>query len=180
MIRTIIGRPAVRLLGIAVLLAIYLLTLGSVQWGDVAVGLVLATAVEIGWRRRAIRGKLIESGTYSGPPRPPVHKAILATPALLYAIVAEITAGTWKVAQYSLGLREVEHDGIVEIELGEMSKQGAVLLAFVSTSAPGEVVLDIDMERRVMTLHALDAADPEEIRERHHHFYERYQRKVVP
>ncbi|MDW5595708.1 Na+/H+ antiporter subunit E [Conexibacter stalactiti] len=168
-----------RLLAIVVLLAIWLLTLSSLAWGDLLVGLVLAIMLELGWRRRVARGGTI--GTADGElQRPPLHRALLALPALVGAVLVDITRGTWEVAQYSLGVREVEHDGIVEIELEGISEEGVAAWAFISTISPGELVLDVDEERGVLVIHALDASDPEAIRARHHDFYERYQRKVIP
>jgi multisubunit Na+/H+ antiporter MnhE subunit len=168
-----------RLLAIVVLLAIWLLTVSSLAWGDLLVGLVLAIVLELGWRRRVARGGTI--GTADGEQqRPPLHRALLALPALVFATLVEITRGTWEVAQYSLGLRKVEHDGIVEIELEGISEEGVAAWAFISTISPGELVLDVDEERGVLVIHALDASDPEAIRARHHEFYERYQRKVIP
>ncbi|MDO8188800.1 Na+/H+ antiporter subunit E [Conexibacter sp. JD483] len=170
---------ASRALAVVVLLGVWLLTLGSVAWGDVAVGVVLAVLLELGWRRRVARGGTI--GTEDGDlQRPPLHRALLATPALVWAVLVEITRGTVDVAKYSLGIREVEHDGIVEIRLEGISEEGVAAWAFISTISPGELVLDVDEERGVLVIHALDASDPEAIRARHHDFYERYQRKVIP
>jgi multicomponent Na+:H+ antiporter subunit E len=168
-----------RALAVVVLLGVWLLTLGSLAWGDIAVGVVLAVLLELGWRRRVARG-----GTIVVEPemseRPPLHRALLATPALVWAVLVEITRGTVEVAKFSLGIREVEHDGIVEIRLEGISEEGVAAWAFISTISPGELVLDVDEERGVLVIHALDASDPEAIRARHHDFYERYQRKVIP
>lgn len=179
---------AARVLAVVVLLAIWLLTLGSFAWKDAAVGLVIAVAMETGWRRRVARGGSIGSsapGVNSnvvgeGDQRPPLHRALLALPRLVLAVIGEINRGTWEVARYSLGLREVEHDGIVEIRLEGISEEGVAAWAFISTISPGELVLDVDEERGVLVIHALDASDPDAIRARHHDFYERYQRKVIP
>ena len=174
-----------RALAVVVLLAVWLLTLGSLAWGDVLVGLLLAVLLELGWRRRAARGGTIGSddpgaAAGAGVERPPLHRALLATPALVWAVLVEITRGTVEVAKYSLGIREVEHDGIVEIRLEGISEEGVAAWAFISTISPGELVLDVDEERGLLVIHALDASDPEAIRARHHDFYERYQRKVIP
>ncbi|MDO8212108.1 Na+/H+ antiporter subunit E [Conexibacter sp. CPCC 206217] len=174
------GGFAARALAVVVLLGVYLLTLGSLAWGDVAIGLALAAALELGWRRRAARGGTIGSDAADSSQRPPLHRALLALPRLVLAVCVEITRGTWEVAKYSLGVREVEHDGIVEIELEGISEEGVAAWAFISTISPGELVLDVDEERGVLVIHALDASDPDAIRARHHEFYERYQRKVVP
>lgn len=177
-----------RALAVVVLLVVWLLTLGSVAPGDIAVGLLLAVLLELGWRRRVARGGTIGSGpdeestapSGESVDRPPLHRALLATPALVWAVVVEITRGTVEVAKYSLGIREVEHDGIVEIRLEGISEEGVAAWAFISTISPGELVLDVDEERGVLVIHALDASDPDAIRARHHDFYERYQRKVIP
>jgi multisubunit Na+/H+ antiporter MnhE subunit len=167
-----------RVIAVAVLLAIYLLTLGSLAPGDVAIGLVLAIAMELGWRRRALRGGVV--GDPTTPPGVPLSRALLALPVLVFAVLVEITRGTWEVAKFSLGIREPVDEGIVEIELEGISEEGVAAWAFISTISPGELVLDVDEERGVLVIHALDAADPDAIRARHHEFYERYQRKVLP
>lgn len=169
-----------RLLAVAVLLGVYLLTLGSLAWGDLAIGLGLAVLMELGWRHRVARGGTIGSEEDAASQRPPLHRMLLALPALALAVLVEITRGTWDVAQYSLGLRPVEHDGIVEIELQGISEEGVAVWAFISTISPGELVLEIDEERGLLVIHALDARDPDAIRARHYEMYDRYQRKVVP
>jgi multicomponent Na+:H+ antiporter subunit E len=161
-----------------VLLAIYLLALGSVAPGDIAIGLALAVAMELGWRRRVLRG-----GTVGDPETPsavPLHRAVLALPRLVWGVLVEITRGTWTVALHSLGLREPDRHGFVEVAIEGVSEEGVALWAFISTVSPGEVVVELDEERGVLVLHALDASDPEAIRRNHHRFYERYQRSVLP
>nr|WP_281381698.1 Na+/H+ antiporter subunit E [Conexibacter arvalis] len=159
-------------------MAIYLLTLGSLAWGDVAIGLVLAIAMELGWRRRVLRGGVV--GDPTTPPQVPLGRALLALPRLVFAVVVEITRGTWEVAKYSLGIREPVDEGIIEIELEGISEEGSAAWAFISTISPGELVLDVDEERGVLVIHVLDTSDRDAIRARHHEFYERYQRKVIP
>jgi len=172
------GVKTKRALAVVVLLAVYLLTLGSLAWGDVATGLVLAVAIELGWRRRVLRGGAV--GDPTTPAAVPLGRALLALPRLVFAVLVEITRGTWEVAKYSLGIREPVDEGVVEIELEGISEEGTAAWAFISTISPGELVLDVDEDRGVLVIHALDAGDPDAIRARHHEFYERYQRKVLP
>ena len=169
-----------RALAVAVLMGIYLLTLGSLAPGDLAIGLALAVLMELGWRHRIARGGAIASAEGADVARPSLFSMLRALPALILAVLAEITRGTWDVAQYSLGLRDVDDDGIVEIELEGISEAGVAAWAFISTISPGELVLEIDEERGVLVIHALDASDPDAIRAHHKELYERYQRKVVP
>lgn len=166
-----------RLLAVLALMSVYLMTLGSLAWGDVAIGFLLAVLMELGWRHRVARGGWIRPADAE---RPPLHRALLALPALVFSVIVEITRGTWDVAQYSLGLRKLEHDGIIEIELQGISEEGAAAWAFISTISPGEIVLEVDEERGLLVIHTLDASDPEATRARHTELYQRYQRKVVP
>lgn len=169
-----------RLLAIAGLVGIFMLTIASVSWGDVAVGLVLAGLVELGHRYRVARGGRIGTGQDDGIERPPLWRRLIAVPPLALAVAREITVGTWNVAQFSLGLRPVTDAGVVEVELEGISREGVALWAFITTISPGEIVVEADAERGRLLIHTLDAADPAAIRAHHRHIYERYQRKVVP
>lgn len=175
-----IGMLAGRLLAVLGLLGIYLLTIGSLAWGDIAIGLVLAGIVEFGQRYRVARGGRIGSAEDDGRHGPPLYRRLIAIPALVFAISREITLGTWVVAQFSLGLREVKDDGVVEVELEGISKEGVALWAFITTISPGEIVVEADEDRGRLLIHTLDASDPAAIRAHHQRIYERYQRKVVP
>ena len=53
------------------------------------------------------------------------------------------------------------------------------LWGVLTGEAPDEVPVDVDEERDVVIVHLVDASDPEAVRARHRHAYERVQRKVV-
>ena len=168
-----------KLLAVLALLGIFLLTMGSLAWGDLAIGLLLAGVVEYGQRSRANRGGRIGSMEEAGIRRPPLLRRLSAVPALVFAVLRDITVGTWTVAQFSLGLREISA-GVVEVDLPGISREGVALWAFITTISPGEIVVEADEHRGRLLIHTLDASDPEAIRAHHRHIYERYQRKVVP
>jgi multicomponent Na+:H+ antiporter subunit E len=168
-----------RVVAVILLLGVYLLTLASFDPADIAVGVVIAVLLELGWRRRIARGGSIGTEA-SDEQRPPLLQSLLGLPALVFAVVVEITRGTWQVAQYSLGLRDPDKHGFIELELEGISEEGVAAWAFMTTISPGEIVADIDEQRGVLIVHTLDASDPEASRRRHHEFYERYQRKVIP
>ena len=42
------------------------------------------------------------------------------------------------------------------------------------------LLVGVDEEKRVMLIHAIDAADPDAVRESQQEFYRRYQRRVFP
>jgi len=102
-----------RLLAVALLAAVYLLTLGSADPLDLAFGLVLGAAltVGLGGRLRPPRGR--------GVPALPVRLA--AFPPLAGAVLLDIARGTWDVGLRVLGLRPLEGPGIVPVPIGERS-----------------------------------------------------------
>lgn len=169
-----------RLLALLGLVAIYLLTIGSLRWGDIAVGFLIAVVVESAQLYRVSRGGRIGSDRDAELAGPPLHRRLLAVPILALIVAREITLGTWTVARFSLGLREVKDDGVVWVELEGISQAGVALWAFITTISPGEIVVEADEKRGRLLIHTLDASDPAAIRAHHRHIYERYQRKVVP
>jgi multisubunit Na+/H+ antiporter MnhE subunit len=160
-----------RLLWVAVLAAVYLLALGSFHPFDLALGLILAAALSFG-----LRGRL-ERPRGEGPP---LAARVTAAPLLLAALLAEVARGTWDVALRVLGLRPVEHPGIVAIPIGERSELGVAVTGLLAGLSPGSLLLDVDHERRAMLFHVIDASDPDAVRAQLDRFYQRYQRRVFP
>jgi multisubunit Na+/H+ antiporter MnhE subunit len=50
---------------------------------------------------------------------------------------------------------------LLRVRFAPMSADGAALLGCMVSLTPGTTTLDIDMERRELLLHVLDASDPE-------------------
>ncbi|HEV2819347.1 MAG TPA: Na+/H+ antiporter subunit E, partial [Solirubrobacteraceae bacterium] len=69
---------------------------------------------------------------------------------------------------------------LVEVPMGGRSESGMAAAAVLTTLAPGDVVLDVDLERQTMLIHTIDASDPEAVRERFRHLSERYSKRVFP
>jgi multisubunit Na+/H+ antiporter MnhE subunit len=160
-----------RLLWVALLAGVYLLTLGSAHPLDLAFGVVVAAALSVGLRGRLQR------------PRgegPPLAARLAATPPLLAAVAAEIARGTWDVALRVLHLRPVEHPGIVLVPIGERSELGVAVTGLLIGLSPGSLLLDVDTERQAMLFHVIDASDPDAVRAHLDRFYQRYQRRVFP
>ena len=160
-----------RLLWVAVLAAVYLLALGSFHPLDLAFGLSLAAALSF-----ALRGRLERP---QGEGRP-LAARVAAAPLLLAALLLEIARGTWDVALRVLGLRPVEHPGIVVIPIGERSELGVAVTGLLAGLSPGSLLLDVDRERQAMLFHVIDASDPDAVRAQLDRFYQRYQRRVFP
>jgi multicomponent Na+:H+ antiporter subunit E len=160
-----------RLLGVALLAAVYLLALGSAHPLDLAFGLALAAALSFGLRGRLQRPQ-------GGGPS--LAARIAAAPVLLAAVAAEIARGTWDVALRVLHLRSVEHPGIVLVPIGERTELGVAVTGLLVGLSPGSLLLDVDSERRAMLFHVIDASDPDAVRAQLDRFYRRYQRRVFP
>jgi len=151
------------------LVAVYLLTLTSVDPLDAAGGLVVGAAALLYVRR------LLDDG----PRLEPLGRRLVHAPRFAWGVLRELVSGTLLVLGVVLGLRE-RRQGIVAIPLGDRTDIGVAVSALALNLSPGEVMLDVDWERRVMYIHVLDAADPDAVRRRHAEFYERDQRGLFP
>ena len=164
---------AARLLGIGLLAAVYLLVLGSAHPLDLALGLLLASAVSV-----LLHGRL------QAPPgagaAPSLLARVVAFPLLAAAVLAEIARGTWEVALRVLGLRKLERPGIVAIPIGERSPLGVAVTGLLVGLSPGSTLLEVDERRRTMLFHVIDASDPDAVRASIDGLYQRYQRRVFP
>lgn len=154
------------------LTVVYLLTLASADPLDALTGLVVAGAVLVA-TRRLTRVHTAPAGLALG------GRVLRFTPFAL-AVAREIAVGTWRVALVVLGVRKLRRPGIVAVPVGDRSPTGVVATALTVTLSPGEVFVDLDSERGVMLFHVLDASDPEAVRDRFEHLYQRYQRGVFP
>jgi multisubunit Na+/H+ antiporter MnhE subunit len=161
-----------RLLAVALLAAVYLLTLGSTDPLDLALGLVLAAALAVG-----LRGQLPPPG---GRDRPPLGLRVAAFPLLVGAVLAEIAKGTWDVGLRVLGLRPLQGPGIVLVPIGERSPIGVAVTGLLVGLSPGSMLLEVDERRRMMLFHVIDARDPDAVRAQIDRLYQRWQRRVFP
>lgn len=160
------------LLAVPLLAGVYLLALASTDPLDALVGLGLSALLVAGMRPLLFRGPPAPLGTLPG--------RLLRTVPLALAVLREIVVGTWDVTLVVLHVRPLSSPGIVTVPIGERTRLGVVVAGLLATLAPGEFLVDVDWERRVMLVHVLDASDPDAVRARHARFYERWQRPVVP
>ena len=137
--------------------AIYLLVLTSVEPYDVALGLVLGTALAVALRpRRAPR-------LTGGPLQ--LARAFLSTG-------REMVVGSGRVVLFCLG-RGSAAPGFVEVPSGDRTRADLALWGLLTGEAPDEVPVEIDEERGVLLVHLVDASDPDAVRERHRLAHER-------
>jgi multisubunit Na+/H+ antiporter MnhE subunit len=160
------------LVSTGVLTAVYALAVGSTDPWDIALGAVLALGLTA-----AARPLL-----FAGPGRPlrTLPGSLWASLALGGIVARDIVTGTWQVALVVLRLRPLASPGIVAVPLGERTRLGTAVTGLLLSIAPGEYLVDVDWDRRLMLVHVIDASDPDRIRNRLQQNYERYQRKVFP
>lgn len=63
---------------------------------------------------------------------------------------------------------------IVAVEVPGVTRAGLILLAYGIALTPGELIVDVDEDRGVLYVHAIDAPDPDALRARILGVYERY------
>lgn len=117
------------------------------------------------------------TGAEAGPSLP--HRLLWLVP-FGVALVVDITRGALDVMLLSMKLRPVGQAGIVGIPIGERTPLGMHVSMLALSLSPGSIVVRLDMARRVMWVHVVDASDPEGVRRHYQNFYDRYQRHVFP
>jgi multisubunit Na+/H+ antiporter MnhE subunit len=160
---------------VLLLTVVFCLTLASYDPWDMLVGAVLGSIVLAVFHNALpeIQGK---------PARelPSLPSRILRFVPFVGITVWEILIGSVRVAAIVIGLRKLEHPGIVAVPIGDRSKFGVVVTGITTSLAPGSILLDVDWDRNLMLVHVIDASDPDQIRADMQKLYDRYQRKVFP
>jgi multisubunit Na+/H+ antiporter MnhE subunit len=160
---------------VLLLTVVFCLTLASYDPWDMLVGAVLSSIVLAVFHNALpeIQGK---------PARelPSLPSRILRFIPFAGITVWEILIGSVRVAAIVIGLRKLEHPGIVAVPIGDRSKFGVVVTGITTSLAPGSILLDVDWDRNLMLVHVIDASDPDQIRADMQKLYDRYQRKVFP
>lgn len=151
---------------------IFVLDLASLDPVDFVIGLVIAVGAVV-----MFSPHLLERG---GPSPISMVKRIMAAPWMLVGITLNIIKGTIDVSAIVLGLRPLRQPGIVAVPFGDRTRLGVVISSLETTLAPGSFLVDIDWQQRVMLIHAIDASDPDKVRNDHQEFYERFQKAVFP
>jgi multicomponent Na+:H+ antiporter subunit E len=156
-------------LGLAV---VFSLTLASADPVDLIVGCVFGglLAAALGNRLRLGPGGRI----------PPLGTRAVWFGPFAWAVLHDVLQGTWDVTLRVLGIRRLEHPGLVRVPIGERSERGVAVSALATTLSPGSALVDIDWESGDMLIHVIDASDPDAVRARLQRFYDRYQRRVFP
>lgn len=151
---------------------LYVLTLASRDPLDLVTGVLLGLVLA------ALLGRRMRPAA-DGPAGSPIGR-MLWFPVFAAAVLADVARGTWDVALRVMHLRALERPGLVRIPIGHRSERAIAVSALATTLSPGSVLIEIDRQRGDLLLHVIDASDPDEVRDRHQRFYDRYQRRVFP
>lgn len=99
--------------------------------------------------------------TRSFLPNAPEIARPAAIPPLAARVLLDIVIANWAVARRVLGPLHRLESGFVEVPLDLRDPFVATILASIVSLTPGTVSVDIDRERWVLRLHALDVPDPD-------------------
>lgn len=164
---------------IAALTLVYALALASFHPWDLLLGAILSTTLLTAFRWSRVSGPgggLSEPNGHGGSPL----GRLLAFFPFAVAVAREVLSGAWRVLLATVGLKRPQSPGIVAVPLGERSPSGISISAFLAAFTPGTLLVDVDERKGEMLIHAMDAADPEAVRESQEKLYQRYQKKVFP
>lgn len=99
---------------------------------------------------------------------------------LLFHVPADIVRSTMSVFREVLRSRLDIRPAIVAIPLPEASPEALMLLAYGICLTPGEQVVEIDEQGRILYVHCLSVPDPERFRAQVVAVFERYLRSPSP
>jgi multicomponent Na+:H+ antiporter subunit E len=93
---------------------------------------------------------------------------------LLIHLIPDIVRSTFRVFREVLRPRIDVSPAIVAVTLPEATPAALLLLAYGTSLTPGQLVVAIDEERRILYVHALDVPDAEALRQDITALYHRY------
>ncbi len=161
---------------VAAMTLTYCFALASFHPWDVGIGVALSILTLLVFRAfLRSTADAVARGKRPGP----VRRFVAFFP-FAFKVVWDIVAGTLQVLLILIGVRPLDQPGIVKVPIGDRSPTGVAVSGMATTLAPGTVLVDVDWEEGVMLIHAISAADPDEVRRVHKDFYDRYQRYVFP
>lgn len=160
---------------VLLLTVVFCLTLASFAPWDIVIGAILGSI-----SLAVFHGAVPAIKGYPDDQLPSLPSRILNFIPFAGITIWEILIGSVRVAAIVVGLRKLEHPGIVAVPIGERSKFGVVVTGITTSLAPGSILLDVDWDRNMMLVHVIDASNPDQVRADMQDLYDRYQRKVWP
>ena len=111
-------------------------------------------------------------------PHAPQVARPLAIPLLTVRVLLDIVVANWAVARRVLGPLSRLESAFVDVPLDLRDPFVATILASIVSLTPGTVSVDVDRERWVLRLHALDVPDPDALIENIKRRYEAPMREI--
>lgn len=142
---------------------VFALALASLSWQNLLIGAVLSTVLLMVYRKRILPAYQPESEF--------VLHLLVRVPIFLWYLAGDILKGTWQVTVYVVGIRKLEHPGIVKVPFRHHSDSAVGFVGHLITVSPGSFVVDIDWDDRTMLVHYIDASDPDKLRESVEKYY---------
>lgn len=131
----------------AVLFVSWLLLVGSLSAGHLALAAVLAIAIPL-WSRKFL-------------PEHPRVGAWGTVARLMLVVLYDIVASAVTVARQILGPEDRIHPGFVWVPLSIRDPYGTASLASIITMTPGTLSVDLSPDRTLLLVHALHVDDAE-------------------
>jgi multisubunit Na+/H+ antiporter MnhE subunit len=131
--------------------------LASLAWQDMLMGSVLSILLLLAYRKSILPAYKPETEFV-------VH-LLVRVPVFTWYLAGDILKGTWQVAMYVVGIRKLEHPGIVKVPFGNHSDSAVGFVGHLITVSPGSFVVDIDWDDRTMLVHYIDASEPDKLRQ---------------
>lgn len=163
---------------VAVLTLVYALALASFHPWDLLLGAILSSVFVSVFKWFEVSGG-DDTTVQAGHEGSPLRRFRAFFP-FVGAVAWEVILGAWRVFLATIGLKEPASPGVVAVPLGERSPRGVSISAFLAAFTPGTLLVEVDEYKREMLVHALDASDPEAVRESQEKLYQHYQKKVFP
>lgn len=157
------------------LAAIYLLMVGSLDRGDVIVGLAVGSLAAALSDRVGV-GRVTDEEARR---LPPLHSRVPWFFALAWSTLVSMIVGTWRTASWVLR-PSAHHPATVRLPRLGRTDAGVAAWGISTSLSPDEFAVDVDEERDELLVHVLDGDDHDRVRERHRQRYERIDRKVFP
>jgi multisubunit Na+/H+ antiporter MnhE subunit len=131
--------------------AVYALMLASAAWEDILTGLVVSSALVF-----LFRAAILPLGL---PGNVSTLRVMLAIPRYLWMMARDILVGTVVVAERVVGLKSVEHPGIIKVPIGDHTPAAVGIAGLALTLSPGSFLVDVNWDERVMLVHVIDATN---------------------
>jgi multisubunit Na+/H+ antiporter MnhE subunit len=97
----------------------------------------------------------------------------------LLRVLPSTLQDTWTVMRYSLLRHARPAPAVIAVRMPDATPGGLFLLSYSLTLSPGNQVIEVDEDARTLYVHALDAPDPDALREELHDQYANFIKGIM-